>query len=129
LQTERFANWLGSRFNQNDGWDEIAFDLLTATGKLEDNPAVTYLIEGRNPLGVTDLAALTSRYFLGVRLNCAQCHDHPTVAQWKRRDYWGMAAFFAQIQTPGRPKMVYQVGVRDDPKMTLASLKGADMIE
>jgi hypothetical protein len=37
-----------------------------------------------------------------VRLNCAQCHDHPFVA-WKRQDYWGMAAFFAQIQSPGRP--------------------------
>ncbi|HZL90450.1 MAG TPA: DUF1553 domain-containing protein, partial [Pirellulaceae bacterium] len=78
--------------------------------------------------GVADLTDLTSRYFLGVRLNCAQCHDHPFVA-WKRQDYWGMAAFFAQIQTPGRPKMVYQAGVKDDPKMTLASLAGGDAID
>lgn len=127
-QTERFTNWLADRFNRNDGWNEVAFDLLTATGKMEENPAVTYLIEGRNPLGVTDLTDLTSRYFLGVRLNCAQCHDHPHVA-WKRQDYWGMAAFFAQIQTPKRPKQVYQLGVLDDPKLTLASLKDADMIE
>jgi cytochrome c len=52
---------------------------------------------------VTDLTDLSSRYFLGVRLNCAQCHDHPFV-EWKQQDYWGMAAFFSQIQTPGRPK-------------------------
>ena len=127
-QAERFSAWLAKRFNDNDGWDKIVYDLLTATGKMEENPAVTYLIEGRHPLGVTDLTDLTSRYFLGVRLNCAQCHDHPFVA-WKRQDYWGMAAFFAQIQTPGRPKMVYVAGVQDDRKMTLSSLQGADMIE
>jgi hypothetical protein len=128
MQSDRFADWLAERFNNNDGWDRIAFDLLTASGKIDENPAVTYLIEGRFPLGVTDLTDLSSRYFLGIRLNCAQCHDHPFVA-WKRQDYWGMAAFFAQMQTPGRPKVVYLAGVRDDPKLTLASLRDADAIE
>ncbi len=128
MQSDRFAAWLAERFNSHAAWDRIVFELLTAEGTMEQNPAVTYLIEGRNPLGVTDLTDLTSRYFLGVRLNCAQCHDHPFVA-WTRQDYWGMAAFFAQIQTPGRPKLVHQVGVRDDPRMTLAVLAGQDMIE
>lgn len=128
LQTERFAAWMAVRFNNNDGWDRIVHDLLTATGKMDENPAVTYLIEGRNPLGVTDLTDLTSRYFLGVRLNCAQCHDHPFV-EWKQQDYWGMAAFFAQIQTPGRPKLVHMAGVQDDPKLTLTVLRDADMLE
>lgn len=128
VPADRFADWLATRFNNNDGWDRIAFELLTATGKIEENAAVTYLIEGRHPLSVTDLADLSSRYFLGIRLNCAQCHDHPFV-EWKQRDYWGMAAFFAQIQTPGRPKDVYLKGVRDDPRLTLASLKDADTIE
>lgn len=127
-QTERFASWLAERFNQNAGWDRIVFELLTASGKMEENPAVTYLIEGRYPLSVTDLTDLTSRYFLGVRLNCAQCHDHPFVA-WKRHEYWQMAAFFAQIQTPGRPKVVYLQGIRDDLHLSLAKLKDADAIE
>jgi hypothetical protein len=128
IQSDRFAAWLAQRFNDDDGWDRIAFDLLTATGKIDENPAATYLIEGRFPLNVTDLADLSSRYFLGIRLNCAQCHDHPFVA-WKRQDYWGMAAFFTQIQTPGRPKSVYLAGVRDDPKITLSTLRDADAIE
>ena len=127
-QTERFADWLADRFNQNAGWDKTVYELLTAAGKIEDNPAVTYLIEGRYPLSVTDLTDLCSRYFLGVRLNCTQCHDHPFV-EWKRKDYWGMAAFFAQIQTPGRPKVVYLAGIKDDPKMTLSSLRDRDAIE
>src|SRR4029453_9535572 len=127
MQPERFTNWLAERFNR-DGWDQIAVDLLTATGKMEENPGVTYLIEGRNPLSVTDLTDLSTRYFLGIRLNCAQCHDHP-FAKWKRQDYWGMAAFFAQIQTPGRPKMVYMAGGQDNPRMTLTTLAGSDMID
>jgi hypothetical protein len=128
MQTKRFADWMTARFNHNDGWDQIVYDLLTATGKMDENPAVTYLIEGRNPLGVTDLTDLSARYFLGVRLNCAQCHDHPFV-EWKQKDYWGMAAFFAQIQTPGRPKLVHLIGVQDDPRMTLTTLRDADMLE
>jgi hypothetical protein len=128
MQTDRFTAWLAARFNANDGWDRIVTDLLTATGRIDDNPQVTYLIEGRFPLGITDLTDLTSRYFLGVQLNCAQCHDHPFVS-WKREDYWGMAAFFAQIQMPGRPKKVYELGVKDDPKMTLARLNDGDAID
>lgn len=127
-RVERFTGWLAERFNRNDGWDRIASDLLTATGKMEENPAVTYLIEGRNPLGVTDLTDLTSHYFLGIRLNCAQCHDHP-FADWTREDYWGMAAFFAQIQTPARAKMVYITGVQDNPRLTLATLPGGDALD
>lgn len=128
MQTERFAEWLADRFNRNAGWNKMVYDLLTAAGKIEENPAVTYLIEGRYPLSVTDLTDLSSRYFLGVRLNCAQCHDHPFV-EWKRRDYWRMAAFFAQIQTPGRPKVVYLAGIKDDLKMSLSSLQNGDAIE
>jgi hypothetical protein len=120
-RADRLRVWLAERFN-TESWDRIATGLLTATGKMEDNPAVIYLIEGRLPRTVPDLTDLTTRYFLGVRLNCAQCHDHPFV-QWTRRDYWGVAAFFTQVQTPGKSKLVYQVGVRDYPDITLASLK------
>jgi len=128
MQTDRFAGWLAERFNGDVGWNQIVSDLLTATGKMEENPAVTYLIEGRYPLPVTDLADLSSRYFLGIRLNCAQCHDHP-FADWKKADYWGIASFFAEIQTPKRAKLVYMAGVQDDAKVTMATLRDADMIE
>jgi hypothetical protein len=121
VRAERFRKWLAERFNTQT-WDRIASELLTSTGKLDDNPAVIYLIEGRLPRTVPDLTDLTSRYLLGVRLSCAQCHDHPFVP-WTRQDYWGMAAFFTQIQTPGKPKLVYRVGVKDYPELTLASLK------
>ncbi len=126
-RSERFRQWLAGRFNTAT-WDRTAIDILTAAGKLDENPAVSYLIEGRLPRTVTDLTDLASRYFLGVRLSCAQCHDHPFTA-WTQQDFWGMAAFFTQVQTPGRPKQVYQLGVRDDPAHTLASLRSSGTLD
>lgn len=126
-RAERLGRWLAEQFNTRR-WDQIATDLLTATGKMEDNPAVSYLIEGRLPRAVPDLTDLTSRYLLGVRLNCAQCHDHPFV-NWKQEEFWGMAAFFTQIQTPKRAKQVYEKGVVDDPSLTLANLRDAAAID
>jgi hypothetical protein len=119
----RFRDWLAAQFNTKP-WDQIVANLITASGKMDDNPAVTYLIEGRLPRAVPDLTDLTSRYFMGVRLNCAQCHDHPFVA-WKQEEFWGMAAFFTQIQTPKRAKQVYEKGIIDDATLTLANLKDA----
>ncbi|MBL9152878.1 MAG: DUF1553 domain-containing protein [Verrucomicrobiales bacterium] len=122
-RADRFRQWLADQFNTKT-WDAIVTELLTATGRMEDNPAVTYLIEGRLPRTVPDLTDLTSRYVLGIRLNCAQCHDHPFV-NWKQEEFWGMAAFFTQIQTPKRAKQVYEKGVVDDPTLTLATLNEA----
>jgi hypothetical protein len=121
VRSDQLRKWLAERFNSKT-WDRITTELLTATGKLDDNPAVSYLFEGRLPRNVADLTDLTSRYFLGVRLSCAQCHDHPFVA-WKQQEFWGMAAFFTQVQTPGKPKLVYTVGIKDYPELTLNSLK------
>jgi len=121
VRADQLRKWLTERFNTKT-WDRITTDLLTATGKMEENPAVVYMIEGRLPRTVTDLTDLTSRYFLGVRLSCAQCHDHPFVS-WKQQEFWGMAAFFTQVQTPGKPKMVYTAGIKDNPDLTLNSLK------
>lgn len=123
----RLRPHLAAQFNTKT-WDVIASDLLTATGKLEENPAVAYLFEGRLPRAVPDLTDLTTRYFLGVRLNCAQCHDHPTVS-WKQQDFWGMAAFFTQVQTPKRTKQIYEKGILDDTTLTLATLKDANTID
>ena len=126
-RADRFRTWLAGRFNATT-WDRIATEVLTATGKMEQNPAVNYLVEGRLPRTVPDLTDLATRYFLGVRLNCAQCHDHPFV-KWTQRDYWGMAAFFTQVQTPGKPKLIYQVGIKDYPEVTLDTLGKAGMLD
>jgi hypothetical protein len=96
IKPEALTRWLEQGF-QTKTWDRLAHDLVTAVGSQEQNGAVTYMLKGRFTLSVTEMTDLTSRYFLGVRLNCVQCHHHPCAA-WKQSDYWGMASFFTQIQ-------------------------------
>lgn len=96
IKPEALTRWLEQGF-QAKTWDRLVHDLVTATGSQDENGAVTYMLKGRYTLSVTEMTDLTSRSFLGVRLNCAQCHNHPFAA-WKQSDYWGMAAFFTQIQ-------------------------------
>ncbi|MEM8947274.1 MAG: DUF1549 domain-containing protein [Planctomycetota bacterium] len=88
--------WLRSRFARNLRYDALVAGLLLATGSEELGPALYYQA---NDLLPEKLAASVSDVFLGMKLQCAQCHDHP-FAEYSQRDFWGLAAFFAQVQTP-----------------------------
>ncbi len=104
-----FQLWLRQQFADNVGYDKMVRALLTAP--LGDNqnfrniyqsggqasPVAFYMAKESKP---ENLAASTARLFLGVRLECAQCHNHP-FAQWKREQFWGLAAFFAGLQRQG----------------------------
>ncbi len=94
LQAAPFATWLEESFNADKGWDRIVRDLLTATGDQDESPAVTYFLA--NPT-VDKMTDATARLFLGVQLQCAQCHNHP-FTKWKQDEYWGMAAFFMKVR-------------------------------
>ena len=95
-----FEGWLKAEFRKNTPFDELARSVLTATGDANaTGPAGYYSAVGNTPERV---AESVSRGLLGVRLGCAQCHNHP-LAAWRREDFWGMAAFFAGTgATPGR---------------------------
>lgn len=94
---EDFDRWLAERFGDNDGYDEIVRSLLLAEGRLSrSGPLLFYSALKLNP---QELAARTARVFLGMRLECAQCHDHP-FEPWSQEEFWGFAAFFAQISRP-----------------------------
>lgn len=87
--------WLAQRLNANDPWSDIAADLLTASGVVKDNPAATFV--GYHQGDANKLAAETARIFLGVQLQCAECHDHP-YESWKREQFHELAAFFARAK-------------------------------
>ncbi len=89
-------NWLREQFIANRRYDRVVADLLVSTGAGESGPALFYTALGVKP---EELAATTARLFLGLRLDCAQCHDHP-FDRWKQQDFWGYAAFFARLQPP-----------------------------
>lgn len=88
--------WLRMRFADNLRYDSLVAGMLLATGEGELGPALYFQA---NDLAPEKLAASVSELFLGVKLQCAQCHDHP-YSGFSQRDFWGLAAFFAQVRAP-----------------------------
>jgi hypothetical protein len=86
--------WFEEQFNANPGWDKLVTSLVTATGTVTENPAVTYFLANRSVDKLTDT---TTQHFLGIQLQCAQCHNHPFTT-WKQTEYWGMAAFYSKVK-------------------------------
>src|SRR5262249_25969675 len=75
---DTFSPGLAERFNGGVGWNRVVFELLTAEGEVR-NPQTTFILansENFQPQP-NQLAASSSRLFLGVQLQCAECHDHP----------------------------------------------------
>jgi hypothetical protein len=111
---EKFDQWLAERFAANEPYDKIVEQLLLAEGRVsESGPLLFYAAVKLNP---EELAARTSRVFLGVRMECAQCHDHPFDDDISQHDFWSFAALFARISRPeGKMEMTSPVlQVRDN---------------
>jgi Protein of unknown function (DUF1553)/Protein of unknown function (DUF1549) len=90
-----FETWLRDQFANHRPYDQIVRDLLLAEGSPADSgPQLFYAAWELKP---EKLAASTSRTFLGIQLQCAECHDHP-FDTWSQRDFWGYAAFFSRLQ-------------------------------
>ncbi|MBI1848908.1 MAG: DUF1553 domain-containing protein [Planctomycetes bacterium] len=93
-----YFEWLADKLGHDVPIDRIVQDLLTATGGTYHNPAANYFEEERDSL---KLAENTAQAFMGIRIQCAQCHNHP-FDRWTMDDYYGFAAFFAQVgRKPG----------------------------
>ena len=99
LAQAAFTEWMESELAQNTSWDEIAREIITATGDVRENGA-TGLIFAQEATA-EEVASEVSRIFLGIQIQCANCHDHPTDS-WKREQFHELAAFFPRIQL--RPK-------------------------
>lgn len=94
------TDYLEKTFQDNVPWDQLVRDLLTSSGTQKENGAVTYFFANRTTPMVVDSA---TRVFLGMPLECAQCHDHP-YTRWEQTDYWGFAAFFNGLNRGGVDK-------------------------
>ena len=88
-----YHQWLDRRIADNQPIDQMVRDLLTASGGTFENPPTNYFQLERDTLKLTENVA---QAFLGTRIQCAQCHNHP-FDRWTMDDYYGFAAFFTQI--------------------------------
>ncbi len=90
----KFYRWLIRSFEQNKPYDQFARELLTASGSSFENPAANYF---RTASNTNDCTESTAQIFLGARLECAKCHNHPH-EKWTQDNYYGLAAFFNRLQ-------------------------------
>lgn len=100
LKTEDFTAWLAKQFNENRGWDKIVTEMITASGKVDDHPATLFVLanQDNNLVSPAKLVGATANLFMGLQLQCAECHVHPHVDEWKQDDFWAMAAFFGHTK-------------------------------
>lgn len=96
-----YENYFIQSIHSNKPYAQLAQELITSEGSPVENPAVNfYLRDDGDPL---QIAEYTGRVFLGKRLACARCHDHPD-EDFSRRDYYAFAAFFSQNWIQKRTK-------------------------
>jgi hypothetical protein len=112
----RLRYWLADQIHGGRPYDEIVRDLLSANGLWTDAPAVNFITA--HEADPVQLAGRTARAFLGLRLDCAECHNHP-FAPWKQSDFRGLAAFFARTTFSSR-------GVSDDGPVYRFDADGPD---
>ncbi len=129
-----FEVWMTEQLKKNKSWGEIARAMLTAsgTGSYEDdgkNGALFFLLSRVGTDAANERAAETSRVFLGIQIQCAQCHDHPSDV-WKRPQFHELAGYFARLrerpvrdgqrlvgyQLVSLPRGEHQMPSKDDPK-------------
>ena len=109
-----YYNWLKERIASNMPIDQMVQELLGANGGTFSNPATNYYQNERDTIKVAENVA---QVFMGMRIQCAQCHNHP-FDRWTMDDYYGFASFFSQI---GRKRS-------DDPRETIVYNRGGGEI-
>jgi hypothetical protein len=128
----QIEGWARRRVRDNAPYDKMVRELITATLAVGARPGLlpgaaydagSAAFYQANEMKPDNLAAATSRLFLGVKIECAQCHDHP-FAKWTRRQFWEYTAFFAGIKPQQVDGGVFSPA-SDDPKVHEIAIPGS----
>ncbi|HEY7154182.1 MAG TPA: DUF1549 domain-containing protein [Gemmataceae bacterium] len=101
-----WSKYLLRCFEQNKPWDVMTREILSGTSEPRAKGAAFFLSKrlehyGENPVDYPALTRDIGRLFLGVNLQCAQCHDHLFISDYKQADFQGLLAFVQNVSTPG----------------------------
>ncbi|MEZ5941765.1 MAG: DUF1553 domain-containing protein [Planctomycetaceae bacterium] len=111
----KFLRWIYAGVLNDQPMDDFARELLTAQGSVFENPAANYWRASRDP---TDAVETTAQLFLGIRMQCAKCHNHP-FERWSQDNYYGVAAAFARVgRKPGATPDEEVIFVQDGGEVT-----------
>ncbi len=105
LVTREYQDWIKLALAEDRGYDQMVFQLLTAEGHIWDDPATGYML--RDEGMQLDNLDNTVRVFLGTRIGCAQCHDHPFDV-WTQKEFYELAAFIYGADTSADRRQVRQ---------------------
>ncbi len=112
-----FEHWLAAEFNSNHGWDRTVESMLTAEGRVDENPAtvftfahsVTNAAAGEVKVKPQEMLGAVAQRFLGTQIQCAECHNHPFTS-FAQTEFWSAAAFFGQLQLKNAEKKQLKSG-------------------
>jgi hypothetical protein len=88
-----FYDWVRDNVKRNEPWDKVATAIFTGSGSSRENGALNYFVLHKDPI---DLAETTTEAFLGQRITCARCHNHP-LEKWTQKQYYEMVNLFARV--------------------------------
>jgi uncharacterized protein YjdB len=88
-----FYNWIRDSVKANKPWDQFAREIFTSTGSTRESGALNYFVLHKDPI---DLSENVTQAFLGQRLTCARCHNHP-LEKWTQRQYYQFANLFSRV--------------------------------
>ncbi len=88
-----FYNWIRQSVAQNRPWNQMVREMYTATGSSRENGALNFYQLHKDPIRLTENTTVA---FMGLRLTCARCHNHP-LEKYTQVDYYKMANLFARV--------------------------------
>lgn len=103
-----YQAWVRGHVKQNTPLDRMVREILTAKGNTFTSAPANFFVVDRTP---QELVETTAQLFCGIRIQCAQCHNHPW-ERWTQDDYYGMAAFFARVKRSNPNGKAFKEGAK-----------------
>ncbi|MEM6470135.1 MAG: DUF1549 and DUF1553 domain-containing protein [Planctomycetota bacterium] len=97
IAVKSYYQWVRNRVRENQPWDEFVREILTATGRSDENGATNFYALHQSPEEMTENAC---QAFMGLSIGCAKCHNHP-LEKWTNDQYYSMANLFARVRAKG----------------------------